>query len=170
MALRQVRREAERAARERMRHTGRDGTLDRISGAGSTHGYRSAELAATRELGLRYEWDATARVRRYRDSQGREIFIAERRRIEMVAHDEVAEVAALRTAAAKWSGRVQISGSSDFRERAARQATRDGIWVEDADLASIVEDERELIARGEPPGGAGREQDLDDEQDQGQGR
>ena len=182
MALRQVRREAERAARGRMRRTRRDGTTappesrDSISGMRPlSPGYRSAELAAARELGLRYDWDAEARVRRYRDRQGREVFLAERRRITMTAHDATAEHAALSIAAAKWGGAVSIGGSSDFRERAARQATREGIRVEDADLASIVEDERERMARREPPGGAerdrpGAEIGTEDEPDQDLGR
>jgi hypothetical protein len=154
MALRQVRREAERAARACMRHAGRDGAQDRISGAGSTHGYRSAELSAARALGLRYNWDATARVRRYRDRTGTELFITTRRIIEMVQHNETAEVAALRIAAAKWGDQISIQGSSEFRERAARLAAREGITVEDQDLADIVRDERARMARGEPPGGA----------------
>ena len=159
MALRQVRREAERAARDRLRRTRRDvaASGNGIGGSRCPGGYRSAELAAARELGLQYEWDAEARVRRYRDRTGTEIFTATRRIISMVQHDEAAETAALRIAAAKWGGAVTIGGSSEFRERMAREAVRQGIAVEDADLASIVEDERERMARGEPPGGAGRE-------------
>ena len=159
MALRQVRRETERAARDRLRRTRRDvaASGNGIGGSRCPGGYRSAELAAARELGLQYEWDAEARVRRYRDRTGTEIFTATRRIISMVQHDEAAETAALRIAAAKWGGAVTIGGSSEFRERMAREAVRQGIAVEDADLASIVEDERERMARGEPPGGAGRE-------------
>ena len=47
----------------------------------------------------------------------------------------------MRLGAAKWSGRVSIQGSAEFRERLARLATREGIRVVDADLARIVEDE-----------------------------
>ena len=163
MALRQVRRETEREAQGRMRRTRRDGTTaspesrDSISGMETRRGYQSAELAAARSLGLRYEWDAEARVRRYRDRQGREVFLAERHRIEMLEHDSTAEHAALKIAAAKWGGKVAIQGSAEFRERAARAAARDGIEVEDADLADIVEDERARMERGEPPGGAERD-------------
>ena len=56
----------------------------------------------------------------------------------------------MQLAQAKW-GRVQISGSSEFRERAARAAAREGIRVVDADLAGIVADERERMQRGKPP-------------------
>ena len=181
MALRQVRRETEREAQGRMRRTRRDGTTaspesrDSISGMETRRGYQSAELAAARSLGLRYEWDAEARVRRYRDRQGREVFLAERHRIEMLEHDSTAEHAALKIAAAKWGGKVAIRGSAEFRERAARAAARDGIEVEDADLADIVEDERARMERGEPPGGAERDRpgaaiEAEDEPEQDLGR
>ena len=181
MALRQVRRETEREAQGRMRRTRRDGTTaspesrDSISGMETRRGYQSAELAAARSLGLRYEWDAEARVRRYRDRQGREVFLAERHRIEMLEHDSTAEHAALKIAAAKWGGKVAIQGSAEFRERAARAAARDGIEVEDADLADIVEDERARMERGEPPGGAERDRpgaaiEAEDEPEQDLGR
>ena len=155
MALRQVRREAERAA---LRRTRRDGAASKngIGGSRCPGGYRSAELAAARELGLRYDWDATARVRRYRDRDGREVFRAARHRIEMVEHDADAEFAALKIAAAKWGGAVTIGGSSEFRERMARSAARGGIEVMDEDLQAIVTGERERMSRGEPPAGAER--------------
>ena len=50
--------------------------------------------------------------------------------------------AALRIAAQKFGGRVEITGSAAFRERATRQAVRLGIRVVDADLAAIVADEQ----------------------------
>ena len=58
---------------------------------------------------------------------------------------------ALQLAGAKWGGNVQIQGSGEFRERAARLAAREGIRVVDADLADIVSDEQERMRRGEPP-------------------
>ena len=58
---------------------------------------------------------------------------------------------ALQLASAKWGGKVQIQGSGEFRERAARLAAREGIRVVDADLADIVSDEQERMRRGEPP-------------------
>jgi hypothetical protein len=63
--------------------------------------------------------------------------------------EDDATLAALQLAQAKW-GRVQISGSSEFRERASRLAAREGIRVIDADLVDIVRDEQERMRRGEP--------------------
>jgi len=148
MALRKIRRAAEGAARQRLRRAGNEG--NGIGGAQCMRGYRSAEVTAAHELGLRYDWDATARVRRYRDRAGTELFTATRRAITMTAHDATAETAALRIAAAKWSGRASIQGSAEFRERSARAATRMGIQVEDADLQAAVRDERKRMARGDP--------------------
>jgi len=116
---------------------------------GLISGYRSAEIEAARACGLHYEWDAVARCRRYRDRAGREIFTATRTRIEMVRRDEAAEAAALKIAAARFGGAVSLTGSGEFRERMARQATREGIRVVDVDLARIVEDEQARIARRE---------------------
>ncbi len=130
------------AARERMR----DGAA---SASGLTAGYRTAEIAAARACGLHYEWDAVARCRRYRDRTGREVFTATRTRVELVRHDEAAEIAALKIAAARFGGAVSLTGSGEFRERMARQAVREGIRVVDADLARIVEDEQAHIARRE---------------------
>jgi hypothetical protein len=134
------------AARERMR----DGA---VSGGGLISGYRTAEIAAARACGLRYEWDTVARCRRYRDRAGREVFTATRKRIELVRHDEAAEIAALRIAGARFGAAVSLTGSGEFRERMARRATREGIRVVDADLVRIIEDERARIARREPAQG-----------------
>ncbi len=144
--------------RDRQRYEARAAAHDGFSIGGRPvgAGYRSAELAAARALGIRYEWDP-ARGKVYHDRQGRELFCAERRRIEMVAHDEAAERAAMRIAGAKWGGKVAIRGSAEFRERAARAAAREGIEVEDADLEDIVRDERARMARSEPPGGVERD-------------
>ena len=153
MALRQIRREAERAARQRLRRTGRNGTAaegNGIGGARCTRGYQSAETAAARAAGLRYEWDKVAWCRRYHDREGREVFTSTRTRIEMMRHDADAEIAALRVAGAKWGRRVQISGSSVFRERMARLAAREGIAVEDQDLQEIVRAEHARV-QGKPP-------------------
>ena len=135
------------AARERMR----DGA---VSAGGLISGYRTAEIAAARACGLHYEWDTVARCRRYRDRAGREVFTATRKRIELVRHDEAAEIAALRIAGARFGGAVSLTGSGEFRERMARQATREGIRVVDADLARIVMDERARMARGAQADGA----------------
>ena len=163
MALRQIRREAERAARQRLRRAGRNGTAaegNSIGGARCTRGYQSAETAAARAAGLRYEWDKVAWCRRYHDREGREIFTSTRTRIEMLRHDADAETAALRVAAAKWGGRVQIIGSSAFRERMTRLAAREGITVEDQDLQQIVRAEHAKVQGKSPLPTATAESEL----------
>ncbi|WP_079415618.1 TraI/MobA(P) family conjugative relaxase [Thiomonas intermedia] len=79
---------------------------------------------------------------RYRDARGREVFTDTGPRIEV--HDKGADSleAALRIAAQKYGGQVEITGSAEFREMAARQAIRLGIRVVDADLAAVVTDEQ----------------------------
>ena len=151
-------RERAKRRRDRQRSDARERQRDgfSIGGRPVQSGYRSAELAAARALGIRYEWDP-ARGQVYHDRLGRELFCAERRRIEMLEHDAIAEHAALKIAAAKWGGAVTIGGSAGFRERMARSAAREGIEVEDADLEDIVRDERARMARGEPPGGVERD-------------
>jgi hypothetical protein len=59
--------------------------------------------------------------------------------------------AALRIAAQKYGGKVDITGSSAFRERAARQAVRLGMTVANADLQAIVADERQRLAAERAP-------------------
>jgi hypothetical protein len=172
----QTRRRRDRAAEAAVR--GGHGEL-KIGGVPLKSTYHSAELAAARACGLRYEWDPQEHGKRYRDQQGA-VFLAKRETIKLLRHDEAAGVAALRVAAAKWSGRVSIQGSAEFRERMARMAAREGIGVEDQDLQAIVRDERERMALGEPGPReraelnrearrqqAEQEEEADDEQDQG---
>ena len=125
-----------------------------VHAGGLISGYRSAEIAVARACGLHYEWDAEARCRRYRDPAGREVFTVTRVRVEMVRHDEAAEAAALKIAAARFGGAVSLTGSGEFRERMARRAAREGIRVVDADLARIIKDEQTRIATGEQAPGA----------------
>ena len=88
-----------------------------------------------------------------RDADRRLAFTDAGRAINMTSsREDDATLAALQLAQAKW-GRVQISGSGEFRERSARAATREGIRVVDADLADIVADEQERMRRGEPQRG-----------------
>ena len=54
--------------------------------------------------------------------------------------------AALRVAAQKFGGSVDINGSADFRERAARTAARLGITVRDPDLQPLWREERQRLA------------------------
>ena len=108
-------------------------------------GIEGDEVEPLRKLvlaGLDAQIDQRRQQVRYRDSRGREMFTDTGRRIEL--HDKSADSveAALRIAAQKFGGRVEITGSAAFRERATRQAVRLGIRVVDADLAAIVADEQ----------------------------
>ena len=129
----------------------RDGVA---SAGGLISGYRTAEIAVARACGLHYEWDAVARCRRYRDRAGREVFTVTRTRVELVRHEEAAEGAALKIAAARFGGAVSLTGSGEFRQRMARHATREGIRGVDLDLARIVKDEQARMARGAQADGA----------------
>ena len=159
LELQAERRAAQRARakrqRERQVQVARERMREGVANAGGLiSGYRTAEIAAARACGLHYEWDAVARCKRYRDRAGRELFTATRTRIEMVQHDEAAEIAALKIAAARFGGVVSVTGSGEFRERMARQAAHEGIRVVDADLTRIVLDERTRMARGAQADGA----------------
>ncbi len=78
----------------------------------------------------------------YRGRDGRDKFTDTGPRIVM--HDKADDSleAALRLAAQKYGGKVDITGSSEFRERAARQAVRLGITVTNEDLRAVVADEQ----------------------------
>ncbi len=90
-------------------------------------------------------------VEYHRDADRRLAFVDAGRSIAMQSsREDDATLAALQLAAAKWGGKVQIQGSAEFRERAARLAAREGIRVIDADLADIVHDEQARMRRGEP--------------------
>ena len=159
LELQAERRAALRARAKRRRDRQVQAERERLRGGvahagGLISGYRSAEIAAARACGLHYEWDAIARCRRYRDRAGRELFTATRTRIEMIRHDEAAEIAALKIAGARFGGAVSLTGSGEFRERMARRAAREGIRVVDVDLARIVEDEQVRMATGEQIQGA----------------
>ena len=81
----------------------------------------------------------------YRGADGAEKFVDFGQRIEMRNHAADSLEAALRIAAEKYSGRVSIQGSGEFRDRAARLAARIGVRVADTELAGIVTDERARI-------------------------
>lgn len=100
---------------------------------------------------LKAEIDRAQLIVIYRQSDGTEVFRDIGPRIVMCDRSDVSLEAALRVAAQKYAGRVHITGSDSFRERAARMATRMGIAVEDADLRPIVAQERRRLAeRGVP--------------------
>ena len=109
-------------------------------------GIEGEELDPLRKLvlaGLDAQIDQRRQQVRYRNVQGREVFIDTGPRIEV--HDKSASTleAALRVAAQKYGGQVEITGSAAFREQAARQAVWLGIRVADADLQAIVRDEQQ---------------------------
>ena len=108
-------------------------------------GIEGEEVEPLRKLvlaGLDAQVDQRRQRVRYRDPRGREMFTDTGRRIEVHDKSAVSVEAALRIAAQKFGGLVEITGSAAFRERAARQAVRLGIRVADADLAAIVADEQ----------------------------
>lgn len=94
---------------------------------------------------LRAEVDAARLVVIYRRVDGTEVFRDSAPRIVMKDKGNESLEAALRVAAQKYGGRVQMTGSDMFQERAARMATRLGIAVHNADLRGIVIDERRRL-------------------------
>uniref|UniRef100_D5X2N5 Relaxase/mobilization nuclease family protein n=1 Tax=Thiomonas intermedia (strain K12) TaxID=75379 RepID=D5X2N5_THIK1 len=113
-------------------------------------GIEGEELDPLRKLtlaGLEAQIDRRRQLVLYRDAQGRDKFTDTGPRI--VLHDKGADSleAALRLAAQKYGGKVEITGSAEFRERAARQAVRLGIEVMDTDLQAVVQDEQRRLQR-----------------------
>ena len=100
---------------------------------------------------LTRERDEVARMTIWKDSQGREVLHVTRSRVEVLDHSRDVERIALRIAAKKFGDAVSITGSTEFRECMARLATREGIRVVDADLARIVEDERQRMTQPKRP-------------------
>lgn len=96
---------------------------------------------------LTRERDEAARMIVWKDTQGREVLHVTRSRVEVLDHSRDVERVALRIAAKKFGDAVSITGSGEFRERMARLATRENIEVADADLAQIVEDERQRMTQ-----------------------
>jgi hypothetical protein len=110
------------------------------------------ELDPLRKLtlaGLEAQIDRKRQLVLYRDAQGRDKFTDTGPHIVMHDKSDDSLEAALRMAAQKYGGKVDITGSSEFRERTARQAVRLGIEVMDADLQAIVQDEQRRMQR--PP-------------------
>ncbi|MDA8350095.1 MAG: relaxase/mobilization nuclease domain-containing protein [Pseudomonadota bacterium] len=81
----------------------------------------------------------------YHRGDHRAVFTDVGRRIEVHdSRDQDGLTAALQLAAQKWPGGITLTGSAEFRERAARQAARLGIRVTDPDLAHVIAEERAL--------------------------
>lgn len=114
-------------------------------------GIEGEELDPLRKLtlaGLDAQIDHKRQLVLYRDAQGRDKFTDTGPRIVMHDKSDDSLEAALRMASQKYGGKVDITGSSEFRERAARQAVRLGIEVVTADLQAVVQDE---LRRRQPP-------------------
>jgi hypothetical protein len=123
-------------------------------------GIEGEELDPLRKLtvaALHAEIDHKRQLVIYRGQDGREKFTDTGPRIVM--QDKAADTleAALRMAAQKYGGKVDITGSSEFRERAARQAVRLGIKVANADLQAIVADEQARMHQQRAPAWATKE-------------
>jgi hypothetical protein len=108
------------------------------------NGIEGEELDPLRPVlvGLKFEVDEKQMRILYRSGDGRMLFTDSGHRIDV--HDKVDESleAALRVAAQKFGGAISITGSSAFREQAARMAARLGIGVRDKGLKRIYEIER----------------------------
>ncbi|WP_428946818.1 TraI/MobA(P) family conjugative relaxase [Acidithiobacillus ferrooxidans] len=102
--------------------------------------------------GLHHEIDHRRQLIHYRDAQGRDLFTDTGPRINVHDRAESTVEAALRVAAQKY-GAVDITGSSAFREQAARAAARLGIEVRDADLQEVWRQEREAAQPKRSPRG-----------------
>ncbi|MHB8346143.1 MAG: TraI/MobA(P) family conjugative relaxase [Acidiferrobacterales bacterium] len=83
----------------------------------------------------------------YRNERGQILFTDTGPRIEVHDHTDTTLEAALRVAAQKFGGHVDITGSQDFRQRAARMAARLGIGVQNPDLQSTWQSERQALER-----------------------
>jgi len=108
-------------------------------------GIEGEEALSQRSLtvgALRADVDAARQVVIYRRADGAEVFRDMGPRIVMRDKGDESLEAALRVAAQKYGGRIQITGSDTFRERAARMASRLGIAVDNTDLQGIVAEER----------------------------
>ena len=87
----------------------------------------------------------------YRDDTGHLLFTDTGPRIEVHDTGNTTLEAALRVAAQKFGGSVDITGSADFRERAARTAARLGITVRDPDLQSFWHQARQRVLEPRRP-------------------
>ena len=81
----------------------------------------------------------------YHRGDRRAVFTDLGRRIDVHdVRDQDGLTAALQLAAQKWPRGITLTGSAEFRERAARQAVRLGIRIADPDLARVIAEEQAL--------------------------
>ncbi|BAP89067.1 mobilization protein [Burkholderiales bacterium GJ-E10] len=82
------------------------------------------------------------------------VFVDTGRRIDVIdSYGPGSLTAALQLAAQKFRGQVDLQGSREFREAAAREAVRLGLTVLNEDLQHIVIDEQRALAGRADPGG-----------------
>ncbi|MHB1792889.1 MAG: TraI/MobA(P) family conjugative relaxase [Acidiferrobacteraceae bacterium] len=113
-------------------------------------------------LSLHAEVDHRHQQVHYRDARGQIVFTDTGPRIDVHDQADTTLEAALRVAAQKFGGRVDITGSADFRARAAQTAARLGITVRDPDLQRLWQQERESWERARQPVRLERAPERDD--------
>lgn len=117
---------------------------ERRDGTREKNGFEGEELDDLKPLlaKIRAETDRRRNLIRYRDEQGKVLFVDSGPRIDVLDKSSQTMEAALQVAAQKY-GALDITGSAAFREQAARTAARLGIRVRDADLRVVWQQERE---------------------------
>ena len=108
-------------------------------------GREDEDLCKITLANLEPEVDVPRQLIVYKDLDGQKRFTDEGPRI--VVHDKAdgSLESALRLASQKYGNEVKLTGSSEFREEAARTAARLGIKVADHDLKPVHENEQERI-------------------------
>jgi len=119
------------------------GAVGAIGGAQQDHAAGARKVFALEDA--RVEIDRRNQHIEYRDAAGQMRMTDSGQRIDVHVPDADTIEAGLLLAAQKFGGEVFITGESDFRERAARQAARLGVRVKDEDLQQIIEQERAQI-------------------------
>jgi hypothetical protein len=110
-------------------------------------------------MGIKADVDHHRQVVTYRAADGEALFTDTGSRIDVHNRDAVTMEAALRVAAQKYGGQVELTGTAAFREEAARIAARLGIGVLDEDLKEVWGQERAVMEQERTQRGGGCDQD-----------
>jgi len=110
-------------------------------------------------MGIKAEVDHRRQVVTYHAPDGEALFTDTGPRIDVHNRDAATIEAALRIAAQKYGGQVELTGTAAFREEAARMAARLGIGVLDGDLKEVWGWERAVMEQEREQRGGGRDQD-----------
>ena len=110
-------------------------------------------------MNIRAEVDHRRQVVTYRAVDGEALFTDTGPRIDVHNRDAATMEAALRVAAQKYGGQVELTGTAAFREEAARMAARLGIAILDEDLKEVWGQERAVMEQERPHRGGSRDQD-----------